>query len=142
MDRPALLAVPTALVAALVVPLRTLIAFVELREHLDAEMVTLLSRPVWTLVAVLGFAAAGYVYGMRTETPPAIVLAVATLAALVGTLLGSLFLGLTTDVRLGVDSMLGGFVMVSTFSILDALKSGLMVLGGYALTFHVRPSTN
>jgi len=134
MDRPVRLALPVVVLAAIVVPLRGIVAFEPVRESVDLRTLGLLSRALWSLVAVVGFPAVGYALGGRTDdVPPTRVLGVAGVAAYVGSLAATLLL------RLGSGASPPGplpveLASVGVFATLDAATFGLMVIGGYALS--------
>ena len=93
MDRPALLAVPALVLAALTVPLRGLVAFEAARAAISpVVLLSLLSRVLWTLTAAVGFAAVGYVYGRRGGRAPSTrVFGVATVSAFFGAAVGYVY---------------------------------------------------
>jgi hypothetical protein len=134
MDRPALLAVPVALLAALVVPLRSIVAFNTLREVVGLTVLSLLARPLWMAVAIAGFAAVGYAYGSDNRGRPMAVLGVAALSAFVGAVVGYLLVRFGVDTVVGRGSLLAEIGVLGGYALLDAAMFGLLVLGGYALT--------
>jgi hypothetical protein len=134
MDRPALLAVPTLCIAAVVVPLRSLPTFRAVREALDILALSLGTRLLWTMVALVGFTAVGYAYGSTTTEDPPVVLAVGALAAFVGVLVGNVVLWTRPHTTLITGAAYLEVLAVGAFSMLDALMFGLLVLGGYALS--------
>ncbi|QLD86890.1 hypothetical protein HWV23_14535 [Natronomonas halophila] len=138
MDRPALLAVPTLCIAAIVVPLRSLPTFRVVRESLDMAMLSLSTKLLWTTVAVVGFAAVGYAYGSTANDDPPSVLGVAAIAAFVGVVAGYLFLWSLPSTSMATTSVYLEALTVGTYSLVDALMFGLLVLGGYALPFGAR----
>jgi hypothetical protein len=135
MDRPALLAVPALVLAALTVPLRGLVAFDAARAAISpVVLLSLLSRVLWTLTAAVGFAAVGYVYGRRGgRAPSARVFGVAAPSALLGAVVGGVLF------PFGAAATAPGgpaveYVVVGLYAALDGLLFGLLVVGGYALT--------
>ena len=135
MDRPALLAVPALVLAALTVPLRGLVAFEAARAAISpVVLLSLLSRVLWTLTAAVGFAAVGYVYGRRGgRAPSARVFGVAAPSALLGAAVGGVLF------PFGAAATAPGgpaveYVVVGLYAALDGLLFGLLVVGGYALT--------
>ena len=135
MDRPVLLAVPVAAIAALTVPLRGLVAFDAARAAVSpVVLLSLLSRVLWTLTAAVGFAAVGYVYGRRGgRAPSARVFGVAAPSALLGAAVGGVLF------PFGAAATAPGgpaveYVVVGLYAALDGLLFGLLVVGGYALT--------
>lgn len=138
MDRPALLAVPTLCIAALVVPLRSLPTFRVVRETLDLAVLSLSTKLLWTIVAVVGFAAVGYAYGSTANDDPPSVLGVGTIAAFVGILAGYLFLWTRPHTGMATTAVYLEALTIVAYSVVDALMFGLLVLGGYALTTGTR----
>lgn len=134
MDRPALLAVPVAVVSALVVPLRSLVAFQSLQEFFGLTTLSLLTRPLWMTVAIVGFAAVGYAYGTTARTRPTAVLAVSALAGVVGAAVGYLLVRFAADTVAQRGSLFVEMGIIGGYAVLDAALFGLLVLGGYALT--------
>lgn len=136
MDRPALLAVPVVVVSALVVPLRSLVAFQSLQEIVDLTVLSLLARPLWMAVAIVGLAAVGYAYGtVSPREKPTVVLAVASLSALVGVAVGLLVVSFGTEATVaGRGGPLAEVGLLGGYAVLDAALFGLLALGGYALT--------
>jgi len=134
MDRPARFALPVVVLAAIVVPLRGIVAFEPVRGSVDLRTLGLLSRALWSLVAVVGFPAVGHALGGRTDdVPPTRVLGVAGVAAYVGSLAGTLLL------RLGSGASPPGplpveLASVGVYATLDAATFGLMAPRGYALS--------
>jgi hypothetical protein len=135
MDRPALLAVPAALLAALVVPLRSIFTFQSLQEFFGLTTLSLLTRPLWMTVAIVGFAAVGYVYGTTARARPTAVVGVAALAGFVGSAVGYLLVRFGVDTVVGRGSLLVEMGILGGYAVLDAALFGLLVVGGYALTF-------
>ncbi|WP_336135482.1 hypothetical protein [Natronomonas amylolytica] len=138
MDRPALLAVPTLCIAAVVVPLRSLPTFRVVRETLDVAMLSLSTKLLWTTVAVVGFAAVGYAYGSTANDDPPSVLGVGTLAAFLGVLVGYAVLWSLPHTTLVTGAIYLEVLVVGAYSVVDALMFGLLVLGGYALSSGTR----
>ena len=135
MDRPALLAVPALVLAALTVPLRGLVAFEAARAAISpVVLLSLLSQVLWTLTAAVGFAAVGYVYGRRGgRAPSARVFGVAAPSALLGAVVGGVLF------PFGAAATAPGgpaveYVVVGLYAAPDGLLFGLLVAGGYALT--------
>jgi cellobiose-specific phosphotransferase system component IIC len=135
MDRPALLAVPVAVVSALVVPLRSLVAFQSLQDFFGLTTLSLLARPLWMTLAIVGFAAVGYAYGTTARSKPTGVLAVAALAGFVGSAVGYLLVRFGADTVAQRGSLLVEMGILGGYAMLDAALFGLLVVGGYALTF-------
>lgn len=136
MDRPALLAVPVAVVSALVVPLRSLVAFQSIQEAVGLTALSLLARPLWMTLATVGLATVGYAYGtVSSHEKPTAVLAVAALSALVGVAVGLLVVSFGTEATVAGR---GGYLVeagiLGGYAVLDAAMFGLLALGGYALT--------
>ena len=135
MDRPALLAVPALVLAALTVPLRGLVAFEAARAAISSVvLLSLLSQVLWTLTAAVGFAAVGYVYGRRGgRAPSARVFGVAAPSALLGAAVGGVLLSFGA-----AATAPGGpaveYVVAGLYAALDALLFGLLVVSGYAPT--------
>ncbi|MEF8808040.1 hypothetical protein [Natronomonas sp.] len=138
MDRPALLAVPTFCIAAVVVPLRSLPAFRVVRDALDVVTLSMASRLVWPTLAVVGFAAVGYAYGSTANDDPPSVLGVGAIAAFLGVLVGNAVLWSLPHTTLITEAAYLEVFVVGAYSILDALMFGLLVLGGYALSMGPR----
>jgi hypothetical protein len=134
MDRPALLAVPTLCVAAVVVPLRSLSTFRFVRETFGLTVLTLSSKLLWTVVAVVGFATVGYAYGSAASEDPPSVLGVGAIAAFFGALVGNLALWSLPHTTLITDSVYLEALTIGVYAFLDALLFGLLVVGGYALS--------
>lgn len=132
MARPPHLAVPVAVLAAVVVLLRSLQAFEALHGPIDLLTLTYLSRIAWSLVAVVGFTALGYAYATGADAAPAPTLAVAAVASLVGVLAGNLVLAFAAGGSWG-PSLVATVALVGTYSVLDAATFGLMTLAGAAL---------
>lgn len=133
MDRPALLAVPTVCLAAVVVPLRSLSSFRVIREALGLVTLSLATRVGWTVLAIVGFAAVGYAYGSTEQDDPSSVLGVGALAAFLGVVVGNAVLWSLPHTALVTGVVYLEVLVVGTYSLLDALMFGLLVLGGYAL---------
>lgn len=135
MDRPALLAIPVLLLSVLVVPLRSIVVFRPFRDVIELTTLSLLSRPLWMTVAIVGFAALGYAYGRRTDDDePKAVLGVAGLSSFVGVAIGYLFLRLVADGTVsGRGSLAAEVGLLSSYTVLEAAMFGLLVVGGYAL---------
>ncbi len=134
MDRPLRLVLPVAVLAAVVVPLRGIVVFESVRQLLDAVTLSVLSRVLWSVLAVVGFPLIGYTYGEPTDGDrPPMVLGLAGAAAAVGSLVGALFVRLSTDATVpgSVPVEVG---TVGVFAALDATMFGLFVLAGYALS--------
>ena len=135
MDRPALLAVPALVLAALTVPLRGLVAFEAARAAISpVVLLALLSQVLWTLTAAVGFAAVGYVYGRRGgRTPSTRVFGVAAVSAFLGAAVGGVLFSFGA-----AATAPGGpaveYVFTGLYAALDALLFGLLVVGGYAPT--------
>jgi hypothetical protein len=135
MDRPALLAVPALVLAALTVPLRGLVAFEAARAAISpVVLLALLSQVLWTLTAAVGFAAVGYVYGRRGgRAPSARVFGIAAVSAFFGTAVGGVLFSFGA-----AATAPGGpaveYVFTGLYAALDGLLFGLLVVGGYALT--------
>lgn len=133
MDRPLHHALPVALLATVVVLLRSIIAFDPVRTTFDLRSLSVLSRGLWMVVALLAFPTVGaWVDGRSPDARPIDVLAVAGIAAFLGALAG------TVLVRFGLDvSGLGGFPTVAAttvvFAALDAALFGLLVVAGTAI---------
>lgn len=140
MDRPALLALPVVLLSALVVPLRSIVAFGPFRDLLELTTLSLLARPLWMVVCLGGVAAVGYAYGGRTEGgEPRTVLGVAALSAFAGVAVGSLIVGLTTEgTVVGRGSLPIEIGIFGGYAVLDAAMIGLLTVGGYALSSDAR----
>ncbi|WP_254840586.1 hypothetical protein [Natronomonas marina] len=134
MDRPLVLALPVAALAAVVVPLRSIVVFEAVRELFDPFTLALFTRMLWSLVAVVGFPAVGYAYGELTGDGPAVpVLGVAGGAGFLGSLAGTLVLRFGAGAS-GAGSLPVELAAVGVFATLDAATFGLLVLGGYALS--------
>jgi len=135
MDRPALLAVPALVLAALTVPLRGLVAFEAARAAISpVVLLALLSQVLWTLTAAVGFAAVGYVYGRRGGRAPSTrVFGVAAVSAFFGAAVGGVLFSFGA-----AATAPGGptvkYVFTGLYAALDALLFGLLVVGGYAPT--------
>jgi hypothetical protein len=134
MDRPALLAVPTLCIAAVVVPLRSLSSFRVVRESLSLVTLSMVTRLLWMILAVVGFAAIGYAYGSAATDDPSSVLGVAALAAFVGAVVGNGFLWSLPHTTVITEAVYLEVLTIGLYSLLDALMFGLLVLGGYALS--------
>lgn len=132
MARPPHLALAVAALAVVVVPLRSLHAFDGLRNVADLVTLTYVAQVVWLFVTVVGFAAVGYAYAVRSGEPPGRTFVVAWVAALVGVLAGNGVMVFSMDVSwsLSLPAMLG---FVGTRAVLDAATFGLVTLGGFAL---------
>ena len=135
MDRPALLAVPALVLAALTVPLGGLVSFEAARAAISSVvLLALLSQVLWTLTAAVGFAAVGYVYGRRGGRAPSTrVFGVATVSAFFGAAVGGVLFSFGA-----AGTAPGGpivkYVFTGLYAALDALLFGLLVIGGYAPT--------
>lgn len=134
MERPALLALPVAVLSAVIVQLRTIHVHETVRDGLGLDLVALveLSRISWSLTAAVGLATVGYAHGTRTRSEPRHVLALGTLAAFVGLLAGNFALWLSTDVSWSGE-LVATPALLGLYGLLDALLFGLVGLGGYAL---------
>ena len=132
MARPPHLALAVAVVAALVVPFRSLFAFDGLVASYDLMLLTFVARVSSMLLAVVGFGAVGYAYGRRSRDGAQRTLAVAAAATLVGVLAGNLYVLFATDVFWG-RTLERQLTVLGVTAVLDAALYALVVLGGYAL---------
>lgn len=138
MDRPALLAVPTLCIAAIVVPLRSLPSFRVVRDALDLVTLSMASRLAWPILAVVGFAAVGYAYGTTATDDAPSVLGVGAIAAFLGVLVGNAVLWSRPHTTLITEAAYLEVFVLGAYSMVDALMFGLLVLGGYALSRDTR----
>lgn len=134
MERSLHLALPVALLTTVVVLLRSIIAFEPPRAVFDLRTLSVLSRGLWMVLAVLAFPGLGaWFEGRGGDSAASDMLVVAGIAAFVGSLAGLATVQVGTDAA-AVGGPLTAAAMAVGFAVLDGALVGLLVVAGGAVS--------